>query len=177
MKKIFSLILICFSLTAAAQKGNWIVKNYTIGFKIKNAKLNVSGLFGGLKSNINFDPLNPLNGSFEGTIAVNTLKTGIDMRDKHLKKAEYFDVEKYPEITIKSTSITKVKENSYSAKCNLTMKGKTKEVLLPFTVVANGKTAELKGTITLNRLDFGLGSPSVIMANNVEISITASVSQ
>lgn len=177
MKKIFTLLFVCISFISIAQKSTWVVKNYSIGFKIKNAKLNVSGLLGGLKSSINFDPSNPLNGSFEGTIDVNTLKTGIDMRDKHLKKAEYFDVANFPEIIIKSIKITKVKDNEYSAKCNLTMKGKTKEVMLPFTIVANGKTAELKGTLSLNRLDYGIGSPSVIMSNNLEVTITATVNQ
>lgn len=71
-----------------------------------------------------------MNGNFEGTIDVNTLKTGIDMRDKHLKKAEYFGVTSFPEITIKSINIIKVKDNLYKAKCSLTMKGKTKEVML-----------------------------------------------
>ena len=177
MKKTITLLFICLSLITYSQTNNWFVKTYSINFKIKNAKLNVTGMLGGLKAKINFDPLNPVSGNFEATIDVNTLKTGIEMRDKHLKKAEYFDVAKFPEIVIKSVSIVKVKDNQYNAKCNLTMKGKTKELLLPFTLVANGQSAELKGTLTLNRLDFGVGSSSVIMANNLEVTINVTVSQ
>lgn len=176
MNKIIVIFIICLSFLSKAQTNNWFVKTYSINFKIKNAKLNVTGMLGGLKAKINFDPLNPMNGNFEGTIDVNTLKTGIDMRDKHLKKAEYFDVASFPEITIKSINIIKVKDNLYNAKCSLTMKGKTKEVMLPFTITANGKTAELKGTLALNRLDFGVGSSSVIMANNLEVTINVTVS-
>ena len=176
-KYILLVIFLCSNLFSKAQSKPLAVKSYTVEFKIKNAKINVSGIFGGLKSTINFDPLNPLNGSFEGTIDVNTLKTGIDMRDKHLKKTEYFDVVKYPQITLKSLSITKVKDNQYNAKCNLTMKGKTKEVMLPFTITTSNGVSELNGSLTLNRLDFGVGSSSVIMSNNLLVNINAIISK
>lgn len=177
MKNIITLFFLFTVLFISAQKTNWVVKNYTVEFKIKNAKLNVNGNFGGLKAAIKFDAANPASGSFEGNIDVNTLKTGIEMRDKHLKKAEYFNAEKFPEIILKTISLTKVKDNEFNAKCSLTLKGKTKEVTMPIKIVTTGKNAELKGTLSLNRLDYGVGSPSIIMSNNVEINISATLSQ
>ncbi len=177
MKKLFILILTFSFYFANAQKGALTVKKYTVGFKIKNANIYVSGVFNGVTADLNFDPSNPVLGSFEGKLDVSSLATGIEMRDKHLKKAEFFDVKNNPFIIIKSVSITKVKENTYSAKCSLTLKGKTKEVVLPFTIVNNGTTYEIKGVLSLKRLDFGIGSPSVIMSNNVEVLLNFTVAQ
>ena len=111
MKKIITLFLVCFTVFVQAQGYNWFVKSYSVNFKIKNAKLNVSGILGGLKATIAFDPLNPLNGTFEGNLDVKTLKTGINMRDNHLKKTEYFNVEKFPDINLKTISVSKIKED------------------------------------------------------------------
>src|ERR1700741_279280 len=162
IKKLFLLLIILqmvsSEIVCAQSKSNnlWTVASSDVKFRIKNAKVNVDGAFTGLVAKINFDPLKPESSSFEAKVDVNTIKTGIDMRDGHLKKAEYFDVAKYPEINIKSTSVTKISEGQYNAKCTLTVKGKSKEINIPFSFVQTGNKALFKGTFDLNRLDFGV---------------------
>ncbi len=163
--------LIFITINIEAQTTNWKVEKYVITFKIKNAKLPVSGNFSELDAQINFNPLSLQKSNITAKIKVNTIKTGIEMRDKHLKKAEFFDAVKFPEITIVTTSITKINDNEYNAKCNLTIKGKTKEVNMPFTFIEKESIANYAGKLLINRLDFGVGSPSVIMAKDLEVTI------
>src|SRR6476659_8359323 len=67
-----------------------------IKFTIKNFGLNVTGKISGLSGTIQFNPSNLSASSFNVSVDANTINTGIDMRDNHLKKEEYFNVAKYP---------------------------------------------------------------------------------
>jgi polyisoprenoid-binding protein YceI len=168
---MFSTLILISADKIKAQEINWTTTSKIITFTIKNAKLPVQGNFEGLMAKVIFDPNNLKTANFSATILVSTIKTGIDMRDKHLKRAEYFNVEKFPEITLKSNTISFIKGNDYNAKCTLIVKGITKEVDLPFTFVETGNSAVFKGTLNLNRLDYGVGSSSIIMSNNLQVSI------
>ncbi|MEQ1732067.1 MAG: YceI family protein [Bacteroidia bacterium] len=150
---------------------SWEVTSSSVLFKIKNAKLNVTGNFTDVNTKITFDPAVLNKSHFDGVINVISIKTGIDLRDKHLKKQEFFDAAKHPQILFKSTSIKQESEGNYTAVCQLTIKGKTKEVLFPFKFSKINNQAAFTGTLKLNRLDFGVGLPSVVMANNVDVSI------
>jgi polyisoprenoid-binding protein YceI len=177
MRKVKSLILFfigvfLLSNTLFTQNVLWSVTNTKVVFKIKNAKLNVEGTFNGVMAKVDFNPLNLAQSKFESSILTSTIKTGIEMRDKHLKRAEYFNVEKFPDITMKTVSISKTAENTFLAKCLLTIKGKTKEVNLPFTFNESKGAAQFKGNLSINRLDFGIGSPSLLMSNKLEVLIT-----
>ncbi len=168
---ILFLFFLAHCLSVHAQETNWTTTSKSIAFTIKNAKLPVKGSFEGLMAKIIFDPSNLKKASFSATILVSTIKTGIDMRDKHLKRAEYFNIEKFPEITLTSNAISLIKGTEYNAKCILTIKGIAKEVDLPFTFTETDNNAVFKGLLNLNRLDFGVGSSSVIMSNNLQVSI------
>ena len=83
-------------------------------------------------------------------------------RDKHLKSADFFDVEKFPKLNFKSTSFKKVSGNKYSLEGELTIKNVTKKV--KFDVTYNGQAkspwgqtaAGFKATSSINRFDYGL---------------------
>jgi polyisoprenoid-binding protein YceI len=173
------LFLLLYPIASGAQTiqnpaNSWTVIQSEVTFKIKNAKLQVEGTFKDLTSTIVFNPLKDQGNYFNGTVNVSTIQTGIDMRDKHLKKKEYFDAQKFPTISINSSSITKVAYNQYNAKCAVTIKGITKEINFPFTFSEIKSTGVFTGNITLNRLDFGVGSSSVVMSNTVLVFITLS---
>ncbi len=150
---------------------SWTVTSSSVLFKIKNAKLNVTGNFTDANTSINFDPAHLNKSHFESVINVNSLKTGIDLRDKHLKKQEYFDAVKFPQLFFKSLSIKQETEGNYIATCQITIKGKTKEVLFPFKFSKINNQAAFTGNLKLNRVDFGVGLPSIIMANSVDVAI------
>ena len=75
----------------------------SVTFTIKNFGINTGGEIKGLKGIIKWDAENPSASSFNVSVDVNTINTGIDMRDNHLRKEEYFNAEKFPTINFSST--------------------------------------------------------------------------
>src|SRR5215469_12064020 len=106
--KYITVTLISFLLSAQlfAQSYKPIDQGSAIGFTIKNLGINTKGSFTGLDGYISFSPANPSKDSFDVSIDAASVNTDNSMRDDHLKKESYFDVEKYPRIRMVSTSIT-----------------------------------------------------------------------
>ena len=107
MKSLLPLLTTLIVPHILPEQAYWKVSTSSVIFKIKNLGFTVDGSFGGQKSDIRFDAANYLNSSFEASVDVNTLSTGIDLREKDLKKEKYFDAPVYPQITLKSTSFSK----------------------------------------------------------------------
>jgi polyisoprenoid-binding protein YceI len=97
-------------------------------------------------------------GTITASLDAATVDTGIGLRNKHLRKEEYFHVEKLPHITMRSTRIEKKDTNTYDGYFDLTIKGTTKNIKMPFTFVRNGNVGEFNGELQLNRLDYQLGN-------------------
>jgi polyisoprenoid-binding protein YceI len=101
-------------------------------FKIRHMMSKVSGKFDDFTGTINVDPKNAAASSVEFTINAASIDTGNQGRDKHLRSGDFFDVEKFPTITFKSSSVKKTaKKNVYNVTGALTMHGVTKSVTLP----------------------------------------------
>jgi polyisoprenoid-binding protein YceI len=142
----------------------------TVTFVIKNAGLKVDGKLEGLQTTIKFDSPNLATSSIEASVETTTVNTDNKTRDGHLRKEEYFDVAKFPKMSIKSVSFIK-DGNNYKGKFKLTIKGVTKEIEIPFSYIENGNSATFKGSFTINRLDYKVGGNSWVMADNVIISL------
>ena len=142
-----------------------------ISFKIKNAGVNVKGTFHHHTVTARFDEGNLENALFEVSIEVNSLDTGIKGRDKHLKKAKYFDLENYPQITFKSKQVIK-NVDGYMVTGDLTIKATTREVEIPFTVTSlEGAAKDFSGYLSIDRRDYKVGKGHLIMGNEVKIEI------
>lgn len=137
-----------------------------VTFTIKNFGINTSGEFKGLKGTIKWDASNPSASVFNVTVDANTINTDIDMRDDHLRKEEYFNIAKYPTINFVSTAV-----NANNVTGNLTIKGVTKQISFPFTVKPSAGGYLFEGSFEINRRDFGVGSGSVSLSNNVTVNL------
>ncbi len=160
---LFVAIFAC-SLVVQAQEQK------PVTFTIKNAGINVKGSFASMNAQVAFDPENLSDSFFLVKIPVNTIKTGIKGRDKHLKKSKYFATEQYPEISFKSTSISKTTEG-FLVKGNLTVKATTKLIEITFVRKAQDGITTLEGSLELNRRDYAVGKGSLILGNQVKIKI------
>jgi polyisoprenoid-binding protein YceI len=177
MKRIVALViplLILVSLTSA-QKVN-IVKS-TIKFQLKNLGVSTGGSINGLTANTDFSPDKVEAGTIEAILDVKSINTDNDLRDSHLRSDEFFDVAKYPTITMKSISLKHKSGDKYTGQFNLTIKGITKTFEVPFTYTANGTGATFKAGLKLNRLDFNIGGKSLVMSNDVSVSIEVQVAK
>jgi polyisoprenoid-binding protein YceI len=105
-----------------------------IGFSIRHNELAlVSGRFKSFTGTIRYDDKDVTRSSVEFTAKVESIDTGVENRDKHLRTADFFEVEKYPDMTFKSTRVEK-KGKSLVLHGDLTLKGVTTPVTLPFTL-------------------------------------------
>lgn len=106
-----------------------------IGFSIRHLEIAwVEGRFKDFKGTIRFDDSDLTKSSVEFTAKVESIDTGVEPRDKHLRTADFFDVVKYPEMTFKSTRVERRGADRYVLSGDFTLKGVTKQVQLPFTV-------------------------------------------
>lgn len=155
-----------------------------ITFKVKHLMIsNVKGEFKTFQANIDGEDFT--NSIISANIDASSISTNNNDRDTHLKSPDFFEVEKYPEITFVSTSFKKIDENEYELVGNLTMKGTTKEIKLntefggfmkdPYGNEKAGFSINGK----LNRKDFGLNWNAALEAGGVmvgnEIKINAEV--
>jgi polyisoprenoid-binding protein YceI len=158
---------------------NWKPATAIIAFKIKHvAGATAEGSFKGFVGSVNFDPENLATASLKATIDATTFETGSNMRDKTVKGTDYFDVEKYPKISMVSTKIEKgTTPDSYIGTFDLTIKTTRKSVQFPFIFTKNGKEGQFKGSFQLNRIEYGVGGKSFLLNNTATIFITLNVVQ
>lgn len=127
----------------------------------------VHGHFNSIKGTVNFDPADPAAMSVEVEVDVAGLYTGTERRDNHLKSPDFFDVEKFPAMTFKSTSIQVFALNTIIITGDLTILGITRPVTFRAHFLGPSKfyDDELKETYTtfgfhatasINREDFGM---------------------
>jgi len=149
----------------------------TISFKIKNFGINSEGSFKGLQGTILFDPQNVAADSFDVSVDAASINTDNEMRDEHLRKEAYFDVEKYPLIRFVSSAVTVVDGNGhYKLTGKLTIKGTTKDISFPFLATPAGDDYIFKGSFSINRRDFGVGGASTL-SNDLTVSLTVLASR
>lgn len=178
MKLLFvKLTLLLLPFLSLVENTNWKVKSSAITFKIKNAGITVDGTFTGLEADIKFNPLKPEEGTIKASILTKSINTGNDMRDGHLRKQEYFDVEKYSKIMLQSTKIQKTGPITFNGTFKLTIKNVTKDVIIPFTFIKIPEKTEFKGAFTINRLDYGVGSNSMTLSDNATITLAVNVTE
>lgn len=143
-----------------------------VEFSIKNMGLTVDGKMDLVDLQFKQPSADPSTWKLEGTASPGTITTGIGIRDKHLKKPDYFDVENHPLIRMQSSGIRLKGKNNYEGSFSLTIKGITKTVIVSFSISANGDAKNITGEFTINRLDYGLGEESAVLSDNVKIRVS-----
>jgi polyisoprenoid-binding protein YceI len=156
----------------------------TIGFNVRHLTINkVPGRFKDYTGAINYNPSDVNRSSVEFTAKVTSIDTGIQQRDDHLRSADFFEVEKYPDMAFKSTRVESKGKNSYVAYGNFTLKGVTKEIAIPFELFGPVKDQRgtmrigVEATMTINRQDYGvtwsktLDNGGLVLSNEVNIDL------
>ena len=134
----------------------------SITFKIKNFGFETGGSFTGLEGRIGFDPADISKDSFDLSVDAGSINTDNNMRDSHLRKEEYFDVQNYPRLRFVSTGVTVDKNAHFTAAGRLTIKNTTKDISIPFTVVPKNDGYIFTGEFKIDRKDFNVGGSSTI---------------
>lgn len=153
-------------------------------FKVKHMMIShVKGSFAGVTGTLTEHATDSSLSSVDASIDLTTLNTGDAQRDGHLKSADFFDVEKFPAMTFKSTTVTKKGDGEYSVTGDLSIHGVTKAV----TFAVEGPSAPgkdpwgntrigISATTKINRKDFGLSWNSALETGGVLVGEDVAIS-
>ncbi len=145
----------------------------TVSFRIKNLGVATGGTIKGLAGKTVFNPADLSGSVFDVSVAVSTLNTGIDMRDDHLKKEDYFDLAHYATIQLVSDRVVgSNKKNTWFFYGKLTIKGITKAISFPFTAVQEGAGYRFTAEFKINRRDFKVGGSSLTLSDEVTVRLS-----
>src|SRR5919206_2391621 len=178
MKKLVSLAVVALLSTALFAQTKWNVDPVHSSVKFNVSHLVISEVEGTFKV-YNGSLLAPQpdfnNAAVDFAVDVNSINTDNEMRDKHLKSDDFFNSEKFPKMTFKSTSFKKVAGNKYALMGNLTIRNVTKPV--KFDVVYGGTVKDAYGNIksgfkastVINRYDYNLKYNSLTEAGGATV--------
>jgi polyisoprenoid-binding protein YceI len=140
---------------------------------------NITGRFDQVEGTFNFDPADPAASSVAVTIPVESIDTGVDKLDAHLKSEDFFDVAKFPTATFTSTKITADGDARWKMAGDLTIHGVTRPVVFDVVVNKVGEhpmmkvpTAGFDASTTVKRSDFGMAYAVPAVGDEVTIRIT-----
>ncbi len=143
-----------------------------VNFSIKKLLvLTVNGNFPQIKGEVDLNENNLAESNIEIIVALAGLDTKNVKRNEHLLQKDFFNAEKYPEITFSSSNIS-IQNGQYYVHGNLNIAGTTKIIEVPFQFTNN----RLVGTFNLNRFDYNVGKiPAFIAAKEVAINFDISI--
>lgn len=184
MKKIiFTLFVVAISVTGFAQTTWKSDPNHSrVGFTVSHLGIaDVTGFFKKFDISVVTSQADISNAKFEMHAEVASIDTNVEMRDNHLKSADFFNAEKHKQIIFKSTGLKKAGTDKYKISGNLTINGVTKPVTLDLLyrgtaknpAANNQEVVGMQVTGAIKRSDFSLGTkfPAPMISDEVVIKV------
>src|SRR5690554_6654970 len=167
MKKVLSFLVVAMVSTSLFAQTTWEVDkaHAKVAFTVVHLGISdVAGLFNDFDANIVSSQDDFSDAVFELSVNVNSIDTEVDKRDDHLRSPDFFNVEKHPKMTYKSTSIKRSGNDRYQLTGDLTLHGVTKPVTMELWYRGTIENPQSKAVIsgfqvtgTIKRSDFNLG--------------------
>ena len=184
--RLYSLLLILFlSIGAHAQIWKIDPNHSSIMFNAKHSGISfVNGRFMEFEAEVEGGtPVDFTDAQVSFKAQVSSVSTGAEGRDKHLKTADFFDLENHPTISFISKSFIKSSQNTYKVVGDLTMRGNTKEVILSASHIGSTKIRDDLNKVgfqimgMVDRNDFGVSGASSSVAPVIEILCNIEMSE
>lgn len=172
--------------TGTAAQTTWSIDpaHSHVGFGIRHLMIStVRGQFTDVKGTVAVDERDPTSAKIDITIATQSVTTGDEKRDGHLRSPDFFDVERFPAITFRSKRVEGRSGNSFRVLGDLTIRDVTREVVLDVELLGRAKDpwgndrAAFEASTKINRGDYGLTwnaaleAGGVLVGDEVKISI------
>ena len=180
-------IALAVSLPCFAEASAWQLDppHSAAQFSVKHMGIStVRGTFTKLSGTAHYDPADVKNDSVDVTIEAASVDSRVEMRDNDLRSDHFFDVQKYPTITFKSTKVESAGDDKLKIIGDLTIRGITKSVTLdvdgPSKPVNDGRGRLHMGvsaSTKVNRTDFGMTGYQGMVGNDVTLTIDAELVQ
>jgi polyisoprenoid-binding protein YceI len=183
IRNLFAFITIISISTSARALGAETFRvdpvHSTVVYRVKHFNVSYSlGRFNSVTGSFTLDPADPSQCRFELSVRTDSLDSGNQARDGHLKGPDFFNARQYPTITFKSKSVVSAGQNTYEVKGDLTMHGVTKEVTLKVEQTGmgpgmrGGKLAGLYTEFTLKRSEFGMKNMLEAVGDDVAVTVS-----
>ena len=174
MKKIPLAIALATAFSAQAAEFNQVQADKSaINFTYKQMGVAVDGKFKKFSSQLTFDPAKPTAAKATFDVELASVDTGAPEGDDEVAGKPWFNTKAFPTAHFASTGVKAVGGNRYEVTGQLSIKGKTQDVVVPATFTAQGKNGVFDGSFTIRRADFSIGEGSWakfdIVANDVLI--------
>jgi polyisoprenoid-binding protein YceI len=160
-RRLLAAVFLVLSLSAAsaADGVQWKLDpaKSRLGFSGTQTGAKFEGRFAHYTTNIIFDPDHLDASHVSVTVDLASAATGDTQRDTALPNKDWFDVTHFPQARFETTTIRKLDGNAYEAAGNLTIRGVTKPISLPFILEVDGATAHVVGHAGFVRSVFGVG--------------------
>jgi polyisoprenoid-binding protein YceI len=162
--RLLAATILCLahvSLASAATPYTVDAGHSQLGFIANQSGGDFEGRFSKYAARIAFAEADLPGSSFDVDVEMSSVDTGDDDRDDALRGSDLFDVSRFPKAHFVTTGFTRKAAGQYEAKGKLTIRDVTRDIVLPFSFATSsegGKSvAALKGGVTLDRLDYGVG--------------------
>ena len=131
-----------------------------VGFEALEQGANFPGQFDRFDLAIKLDPDNPETGRIEAVIDLSSVDAGSKERNQVLPTKDWFDIKNHAQAHFSSSNIIRLDNGDYEARGELSLKGISKEIVLPFTLDHDDVKAHATGKVSFNRTDFNVGDAS-----------------
>ena len=145
----------------------------TITFVAKQMGVPAEGIFKRFAAQVAFDPARLAASQARIQIELDSFDSGVAEVDTEVKRKGWFNTAQFPTATFVSSAVKSLGANRYEATGKMTIKGRARDVTVPFAVRQDGGAAVFEGAFTLKRLDYGIGegpwSDTDTVADEVQI--------
>ena len=128
-----------------------------IKFSGKQMGVAQDGKFGKFSAKVNLDPKKPEASRAEITVEVSSMDLGSDEANAEVIRPDWFDTAKFPQAKFVSSSVKNISGDKFEMRGKMTVKGTTKDVVVPFTLKEAGGVTTAQGAIEIKRLDYKVG--------------------
>ena len=177
--KYWGLIFLATALPASAAHWNVDAAKSKLGFSVPWGNAPYVVTFKNWNADIDFDPADLVHSHVAATIAIGSLTSGDDDTDKNVRGAQGFKAEAFPDAKFESRSFTHQAGDHYVATGTLNIRGASRPVTLPFTLILTGGTAHMVGSAQVKWAEFGMGRdmgaemPPIAPLATITIDLTA----
>lgn len=155
---IFGIALAALALPAHAVEFTAVQPDKsTLSFVSKQMGVPVDGSFKRFKATLNFDAAQPQAARVSFELDLSSIDAGSKEANNEVVGKDWFNVKQFPTAQFKSSAVKALGGNRYEVRGPLTIKGKTREVVAPFTLKTEGANGLFEGAFTLKRIEYGIG--------------------
>lgn len=176
MRAVAGVLALLVATAAGAQEGKYVkdANHSEINFVAESRLLDAHGFWEKWDADITFDPSAWEKSSVKLIIDTKSINTRVTARDNHLRSKDFFFADSFPQINFVSAIVNKVGDNKVNITGDLTIRGVTKRITVPGTLVFwddKSRTGRMKGQFTLVRSDFGVSFNSTLNPIADEIQV------